>query len=210
MKNDRKVLLLAGAALIGAATLACRACKGQGRVGNQSVPQPAKPVDVARYLGRWYEFARYENQFEYGNDSVTAFYALRSDGLLTVVNRGRHRRNGSPSVAKGRAKIVPGSQAAKLKVSFFGPFFVGDYWVLDHDDDYSWSIVGEPSGKYLWILTRDAVPSVHLRESLIHRVAELGYDTSLLRKTRQTASTSTPVHGEASPVSGAPKPIAEP
>jgi apolipoprotein D and lipocalin family protein len=209
MKNDRKVLILAGAALIGAAT-ACSWRKGHGRVGNKSVPEPAKPVDVERYLGRWYEFARYENKFEYGDDSVTAFYALRPDGLLTVVNRGRHRRNGSSSVAKGRAKIVPGSHAAKLKVSFFGPFFVGDYWVLDRDDDYNWSIVGEPSGRYLWILTRDPVPSVHLRESLIHRVAELGYDTSLLRKTRQTASTSTPAHGEASSLPGAPKPIGEP
>ncbi|CAM2151986.1 Outer membrane lipoprotein Blc [Pararobbsia alpina] len=188
MRNDRKVLIVAGAALIGAAAIARCWCQGQRRVGNRSVPEPSKPIDVARYLGRWYEFARYENRFEEGDDWVTAFYALRSDGLLTVVNRGRHGPEGSSRVAKGRAKIVSGSRAAKLKVSFFGPFFLGDYWILDRSDDYDWSIVGEPSGKYLWILTREPVPSIELGNSLIHRVAELGYDTSLLRRTRQTAS----------------------
>ncbi|MFP3693887.1 lipocalin family protein, partial [Burkholderia sp. SIMBA_048] len=67
--------------------------------------------------------------------------------------------NGPVRSSEGRARIVAGSGDAKLKVSFFGPFFFGDYWVLDHADDYAWSIVGEPSGRFLWILTRSAKPS---------------------------------------------------
>ena len=193
MRNDKKVVFLAGAAVIGgAAALAYHCCKERGRVGNHSVPEPSKSVDLARYMGRWHEFARYENRFEFGDEGVTAFYAVRKDGLVTVVNRGlQDSLDGKAKVAKGRAKLVPGSQGAKFKVSFFGPFFVGDYWVLDHDDDYSWSIVGEPSGKYLWILTRDSVPSIELGESLIHRAAELGYDTTRLRRTLQKASDDT-------------------
>lgn len=186
MKDDKKVLLIAGVAIVGAAALAKCCCTSRRKAGIASVPEPLKPVDLASYLGRWYEFARYENRFEEGDEGVTAFYSLRKDGLVTVVNRGRQDGlDGKSKVAKGRAKIVPGSRGAKLKVSFFGPFFVGDYWVLDHADDYGWSIVGEPSGKYLWILTREPVPSTELGESLVHRVAELGYDTSMLRKTRQ-------------------------
>jgi hypothetical protein len=61
---------------------------------------------------------------------------------------------GPVKVIEGKAKIADAATKAKLKVSFFGPFFVGDYWVLDHADDYSWSIVGEGSGRYLWLLTR--------------------------------------------------------
>jgi apolipoprotein D and lipocalin family protein len=80
--------------------------------------------------------------------------------------------------------VVADSGNAKLKVSFFGPFFFGDYWVLDHADDYSWSIVGEPSGHYLWILTREATPATSVKDALIERVRALGYDTSMLRMTR--------------------------
>lgn len=76
------------------------------------------------------------------------------------------------------ARIVEGSGNAKLKVSFFGPFYVGDYWVLDRAEDYSWSIVGEPSGRNLWLLSRTAEPAVRMRETIMSRVRELGYDVS--------------------------------
>jgi apolipoprotein D and lipocalin family protein len=154
--------------------------------GNARVPEPAKRVDVDRYAGRWYEFARYDNHFERGRDFVTADYAKRDDGLISVLNTGREGgADGLRRVARGKARVVPGSDNAKLKVSFFGPFYVGDYWVLDHADDYDWSIVGEPSGTYLWILTREAKPAVELQRALLERVRALGYDVSMLRRTQQ-------------------------
>jgi apolipoprotein D and lipocalin family protein len=163
---------------------ACASLAG-GKSGNAHVPQPARPVDLDRYAGRWYEFARYENRFEKGCESVTAEYAKRSDGLIAVTNRCRDGGVDGPlRVSEGRAKIVPDSGNAKLKVSFFGPFYLGNYWVLDHADDYSWSIVGEPSGRYLWILTRVEQPAQTLRVQLVSRAAALGYDTSMLRQTQ--------------------------
>jgi len=151
-------------------------------VGNSHVPQPAKAVDLQSYLGRWYEIARYEQRFERGCVGVTATYSLRPDGKIEVLNRCR-KPNGRFSEARGSAKIVEGSSNAKLKVSFFGPFS-GDYWVLDHAEDYSWSIVGEPSGRYLWILARTAYPPIERTEQLIGRARAMGYDTSMLIRTR--------------------------
>ena len=120
---------------------------------NRAVPQPHKTVDLTRYAGLWYEIGRYENGFERGMDGVTAEYRLRDDGQVQVINTGhKGGPDGKAKVAVARAKIVPDSGDAKLKVSFFGPFFFGDYWVLDHDPDYSGSIVGEPSGRFLWLL----------------------------------------------------------
>jgi apolipoprotein D and lipocalin family protein len=163
---------------------ACASLTG-GKSGNAQVPEPARPVDLDRYTGRWYEFARYENRFEKGCESVSAEYAKRNDGLIAVTNSCRDGGTDGPlRVSEGRAKIVPDSANAKLRVSFFGPFYVGNYWVLDHADDYSWSIVGEPSGRYLWILTRDAQPDPTQGAELVRRVAALGYDTSMLRKTQ--------------------------
>ena len=176
---------LASLALISLAAVSLAACASvtAGPVGNSAVPQPAKAVDLKRYIGLWYEHARYENRFERDCEAVTAEYRQRPDGVIEVVNSCHKAAVSGPlKVAKGRAKVVKGSQGAKLRVSFFGPFF-GDYWVLDHADDYSWSIVGEPSGRYLWLLTREAKSPAAQQERLMTRVKELGYDTRLLRMT---------------------------
>jgi len=158
-----------------------------GPVGNPGVPEPAKAVDAKAYVGRWYEFARYENRFERGCEGVTADYAPLPEGRLSVVNTCRKGRlDGEVKVARGKAKPVGDAKGAKYKVSFFGPFF-GDYWVLDRGDDYSWAIVGEGSGRYLWVLTRDAKPAQQTQDALMRRVAQLGYDTKLLRLTRHKA-----------------------
>jgi apolipoprotein D and lipocalin family protein len=155
-------------------------------LGNPRVPEPAKPVDLDRYLGHWYELARYDVGFERRCEGVTADYASRPDGLIDVVNTCRRGAPDGPvHAARARARVVPNSGGAKLKVAFFGPFFVGDYWVLDHADDYAWSIVGEPSGRYLWILARDPLPPQDARSALVARVRDMGYDTGLLRFTRQ-------------------------
>jgi apolipoprotein D and lipocalin family protein len=169
--------------ILAAAVLA--ACSPAGPSGNASVPQPAKSVDVDRYLGRWFEIARYENRFEKGCEGVTADYTMRSDGAVKVVNTCRQGSvDGKVKVAEGRANVVPGSGNAKLKVSFFGPFY-GDYWILDRAPDYAWSVVGEPSGRYLWILSRNAKPSERTRKMLAGKAESLGYDVDMLRWTQQ-------------------------
>jgi apolipoprotein D and lipocalin family protein len=181
LKPVLPLLLIAGAAV----ALAACGTFSRGPVGNAAVPEPARPVELGRYTGLWYEIARYENGFERGCEAVTAEYSLRDDGLVGVRSACRQGSvSGAEKVSEGRARIVEGSQGAKLKVSFFGPFFVGDYWVLDRAEDYSWSIVGEPSGRYLWLLSRTSRLSPELRQTMQNRVRELGYDLSLLRETQ--------------------------
>lgn len=177
--------MLVAAAVIGAgvALAGCARLAGGHPVGNSAVPQPAKPVELQKYLGRWYEIARYEQRFQKGCAGVTADYSLRPNGDIDVLNRCR-KPGGKLDEAHGRAKVVDTATNAKLKVSFFGPFF-GDYWVLDHADDYSWAIVGEPSGRYLWILARSPTPPENEVANLIDRTRELGYDTSMLLRTTQ-------------------------
>lgn len=184
--NLFKPLLLTGVVLAGALALsACATIARQGPSGNANVPEPAKAVDLQRYLGRWYEMARYEFGYQKDCEAVTADYRLLENGQVGVTNGCRQDAVDGPyREAEARGKIVEGSNNAKLKLSFFGPFYVGNYWVLDHAEDYSWSIVGEPSGRNLWILTREARPSAEVRQRLRDRAAELGYDLSLLRETQ--------------------------
>lgn len=183
MNRQTKLFALAIVMLSSVAVSGCAALGSKHPVGNAAVPQPAKPVDLARYLGKWFEIARYEQSFQKDCEGVSANYALRQDGSIEVLNRCR-RANGAIKEAKGRAKIVDRATNSKLKVSFFGPFY-GDYWVLDHANNYRWAIVGEPSGRYLWILHRLATPPEAEREELIARARELGYNTSLLIRTEQ-------------------------
>jgi apolipoprotein D and lipocalin family protein len=168
-------------------TLSALAACVAGPSGNPHPPQPAKAVDLERYAGLWYEAARYDMRFEKGCDGVTAEYSKRPDGLIKVLNTcHKDGPTGPVKVSEGKAKIADAGSKAKLKVSFFGPFFVGDYWVLDHAEDYSWSIVGEGSGRYLWLLTRKPPTPAELK-ALTDRAKAMGYDTSMLRVTKHAA-----------------------
>ena len=183
MRNRQKILIGAGTAMTAFLGLMAFRLFERHPIGNASVPEPAKSVDVRRYLGRWYEIARYEQRFERGCEGVTADYSLRTDGRIDVLNRCR-KASGKIDTAGGIANVIDPVSNAKLKVSFFGPFY-GAYWVLDHADDYSWSIVGEPSGRYLWILARDANPDAVAKAQLIGRTRAMGYDTDMLVRTKQ-------------------------
>ncbi len=178
MPRLRRLLMLVALLPLGA----CVA----GPVGNPHPPEPAKAVELQRYIGRYYEYARYDSGFERGCEGVMAEYGVLPGGLVSVLNTCHADAVDGPlKIAKGRAKPAGDPLHAKYKVSFFGPFFIGDYWVLDHADDYSWSIVGEGSGRFLWILTRERRPTAEEASALIGRVKTMGYDTSLLRFTRQ-------------------------
>lgn len=185
MKQSTALKIFAGvaAAAVGGAFVYSRATRPP--VINPKVPAPAKPVDLQRYVGTWYELARHENRFQKGLDAVTAEYALLGDGKIKVINSGcQGGPRGERSSVEGRALVADEATNAKLKVSFFGPLYTGDYWVLDHGDDYDWSIVGEPSGRFLWVLARDPKPALAVTEALLKRVEALGYDRWALRITQ--------------------------
>lgn len=178
MRATKKTLIGAGFAAAGLAAVAIFRLRSRHPIGNRRVPEPCKPVDLNRYLGRWYEIARYDQRFEQGCKAATADYSMTADGDILVVNRCR-KENGRLVEARGLAKIGDAQTNAKLKVSFFRPFY-GEYWVIDRADDYSWSIVGESSGRYLWILSREPRPGDQQVRQLVNRASELGYNTSML------------------------------
>jgi apolipoprotein D and lipocalin family protein len=157
------------------------ACANQPVYRQSSSPLTSvSAVDLNRYLGTWYEIYRLPNRFE-GTDCVTvsAQYALKDDGNVSVLNT--CLKKDGPKVANGIAKVVPGSNNSKLKVSFFRPFY-GDYWVIDLAEDYSWVLVGEPAGKYFWILARQKQLDSKLEEALLAKAEKLGYQRKDLIK----------------------------
>ena len=140
-------------------------------------------VDLDRYLGLWYEIASFPAWFQRGCTATTAEYSLRDDGLIRVVNSCRKGSvDGKLKQSVGRAKVVDPETNAKLKVSFFGPFW-GDYWILDLDPAYRWAVVGVPSRRYLWILSRTPTLDPQLLARIIEPLEGMGFDLTRLRRT---------------------------
>lgn len=166
-------------------TLILSACANQAvyRQSSQNLNTVAS-VDINLYLGKWYEIYRLPNWFE-DNDCITvsAEYGLREDGHLSVLNT--CQKENKKNVANGIAKVVTGSNNSKLRVSFFRPFY-GDYWILDLAKDYSWVLIGEPSGKYFWILARQKQLDPKLEEALLKKAEQLGYSRKDLIKPTNT------------------------
>lgn len=157
-----------------------------GGCGGKHPPLPTvERVDLDRYLGTWYEIARYPAPFQEGCVATSANYSLRDGGGIRVLNRCLVERfDGELREAEGRAKIVDRDTNARLKVTFFWPFY-GDYWVLGLGPDYEWALVGEPSRKYLWILSRSRQMDPAVYAEIVARLPAIGYDPERLLVTPQ-------------------------
>lgn len=137
-----------------------------------------KEFDLSRYLGVWYEIARYDHSFERGLDNTMAQYILQEDGKVVVLNTGW--KDGKFKLAEGKAKYPdPTGEPGALRVSFFW-FFYSDYNIMMVDEDYQISLVGSKAQKYLWILSRTPVPDPALLEMVLDEAQRRGYDTSEL------------------------------
>ena len=140
-------------------------------------------LDLKRYMGLWYEIARYDHRFERGLMEVTATYTLRSDGTIRVENRG-YKRNSPYDIcrtATGHAKIPDPAQPGKLKVSFFLNFY-SDYYVMELDqENYNYALIGRSTDKYLWILSRTPQLPEDIKKKLVTAAERRGYDTNRLQ-----------------------------
>jgi len=140
-------------------------------------------VELNKYLGKWYEIAHLPFRFEDNCSDITATYSLNKDGNISVLNE--CTKNGKGKQAKGNAKVVDKNSGAKLKVTFFWPFY-GDYWIIKLDDNYNYAVVGTPNRKYLWILSRTPKIDGELFSELIEFAKLNGFNIEELIKTSQT------------------------
>jgi apolipoprotein D and lipocalin family protein len=140
-----------------------------------------KKLDLDRYLGTWYEIARYPHSFEKDLVGVTATYSLKPNGKIKVINKGYLKTlEGREKVADGKAKIPDKNDPGKLKVSFFW-FFYSDYYIMELDHiNYDWVMIGSSSPKYLWILSRTPKMKEVTYKKLVNNAKARGYDTNKL------------------------------
>ncbi len=147
-----------------------------------SIPKNAEAVknfDISRYLGTWYEIARFDFRFEKNLDNVSAQYSLNKKGNITVLNSGYNYKKAEWKKADGLAKFRGSKDIAELKVSFFGPFYAG-YNVVALDENYQYALIAGKDLDYLWILSRTKDISEEVKSNYLKIAEEIGYDTSKL------------------------------
>ena len=136
---------------------------------------PVAALDLNRYLGEWYEIARFDHSFERGVEHSKANYTQNADGTIKVVNSGIKDGKPKTAIGKGKTTDTPGL----LRVSFFGPFYA-DYRVMLIDEDYTYALVGSGGADYIWLLSRTPGLSETAKSELLADAQRRGYDTDKL------------------------------
>lgn len=148
-----------------------------------------KHVDLQRYMGLWYEIARFDHPFERGLVGATAEYTLQDNGKIRVVNRGyKDKLSGKLKSVRGKAFVPDLFDSGKLRVSFF-PFIYSDYYILELEPEhYDWVLIGSSSPRYLWIMCRNPRPSPETLAYILTKARARGYNVSALLFPAQVAA----------------------
>jgi apolipoprotein D and lipocalin family protein len=141
-----------------------------------SAPQPTRQVDMSNYSGRWYEIARIPNRLQRGCAAPHVDYTVEGK-RLRAVQRCTAVGDSKARVFRSSGRILDPGVNAKARLTFAG-FWSQEYWIIDHTPD--WALVGDPSGRYLWLMSRrPALPQTTL-DAAIARIRALGYDAGRL------------------------------
>ncbi|HEX8636506.1 MAG TPA: lipocalin family protein [Pyrinomonadaceae bacterium] len=158
---------------------------------NNGALETVVSVDLKRYVGKWFEIARYPNKFQkqcVGN--TTATYNFQSDGSIEVLNQ-CVKKDGTTIDARGKGRFADKMNNAKLEVRFapgilsFLPNVWGDYWIIDLDDQYNYAAVGDPKREYFWILSRQPEMSDAVYQNILRRAEAKGFNPGKVVKTPQ-------------------------
>jgi apolipoprotein D and lipocalin family protein len=142
-------------------------------------------VDIIKTMGTWYEIARFTHWFERGAVGVKSTSKVLKNGKVDILNSWfKTTLDGKQKTAHGKGKVVDNSNNAKIKISFFWPFY-GEYWIIDSGKDYEYMVVGEPERESLWIFARTPAMDPEVYNGILERLEAQGYDLKNLERVPQ-------------------------
>lgn len=172
-------VVLGGVVILAVILFAVCSCSTPTQVNNT----PVGYLDLNRYMGQWYELARFDHRYERGMTHCMAFYLPEDDGMVKVINLGK--KSGSWELSEGHAKTS--DEPGVLRVTFFAPFY-SDYRILMLAPDYSYALVAGNGDNNLWILSRTATLCESTLHSILHEAQRRGYNTDDLIWVEQSAN----------------------
>jgi apolipoprotein D and lipocalin family protein len=150
-------------------------------------PSTVPSVDLARYMGMWYELSHIPNLPQKGCTDTVVHYRAADNGGFELLNT--CWKSGKYKPYHGWAKPWEKGATVKFHVKFF-LFFGGDYWIIDLDPDYRWAAVGDSKRGQLWIISRTRDLDEKVYAGILARAREKGYDVAKLERTVLTGKTS--------------------
>jgi apolipoprotein D and lipocalin family protein len=143
--------------------------------------QPAQPVPVNLYSGRWYEIARTPNHMQGDcQASTTDFSGWASGAFQAVQTCHQGAPNGPAKIVTVNGRVLPATQNAKMQLEMLGGLLTQQYWILDHAADDGWLIMAIPNDRYVWLMARQPALNAAARATALARLQQLGFDLTHL------------------------------
>jgi len=147
----------------------------------QTVPY----VDINRFMGDWYVIANIPTFIEKNATNAIESYALNKEGNIeTTFTFYKNNPNGEKKVYKPKGYIYNSETNAEWRMQFIWPFKM-PFLIIDLADDYSYTVIGYPSKKYLWIMSRKPVIQDDIYLSIIQKLKNINYDINKIQKVPQ-------------------------
>lgn len=146
---------------------------------------PLKPVpyvDLKRFMGDWWVIENLPTFVEENCHNALEQYKLRDDGDVDITFSCSKKGFDTPRKTYSMRGLVKNRETnAEWRVRPFWPLSF-PFIVIDLDEAYSYTVIGYPSRKYVWVMAREkSIPEETLKG--IHaRLQEQGYDPNLFKK----------------------------
>jgi apolipoprotein D and lipocalin family protein len=150
-------------------------CFGLPALAAANAPEPRRPIDLDRFMGRWYEILRTPNDAQKNCFGAFQVWSQVSPGRFNIAQTcHRDSPEGPERHVQTGARVLDPPADTKFEASFFAGLIRRDYWVLDHAEDYGWMIASTSNGKYISLLARKPGMAKRQIEALTARIAAMG------------------------------------
>ena len=160
-------------------------CFGSPEVNKYPDMKTVTYVDIERFMGDWYVIANIPTFIEKGATNAIESYKLGSNGVIeTTFTFFKDSPNGEKKTYRPTGFIKDIETNAEWRMQFLWPFKM-PFLIIDLDEEYTYTVIGIPSRKYVWIMARDSGMNDKLYDGILSRLSEIGYDVSLIQKVPQ-------------------------
>ena len=147
--------------------------------------QTVEYVDLQKFMGDWYVIANIPTFIEKGAVNAIESYRLDSKGRIKTTFTFRKDSVSGPEKKYNPTGFIYNRKTnAEWRMQFLWPFR-SPFLIIDLDDDYSYTVIGIPSRKYVWIMAREHKMSEGLYNKIISNLEKVGYDITQIKRINQ-------------------------
>jgi len=140
-----------------------------------------KQLDINRFMGDWYVIGVIPNFIEKDATNGIESYTLNEKGDVDI--QYTFQKNGKSKTMNAKG-FIQDERNSFWKVQFLWPVKL-PYLVLDYAEDNSYTVIGVPNRKFVWIMSRENKMDDDVYTNILTKLEDIGYDISLIKKMEQ-------------------------